>query len=145
MAVLPPSRVPSGNVPPDVSPFSVRISSLCSLKKERTKSIVQRDRSWCLSRTQTNLSVAKYRTILPTARTLFRITSFRAASAARRGEKKQVANQRMCHSPKNSSLITYLHSSCRLEKKQKKYCIHRNTQIGLTPQRQVTDTLDACF
>lgn len=35
MAVLPPSRVPNGRVPPGVKPFNVRISSLCSLKEDR--------------------------------------------------------------------------------------------------------------
>ncbi len=34
MAVLPPSSVPNGNVPPGVNPFNVKISSLCSLKKK---------------------------------------------------------------------------------------------------------------
>ena len=36
MAVLPPSRVPNGKVPPGVKPFNVKISSLCSLDKKKT-------------------------------------------------------------------------------------------------------------
>ena len=37
MALLPPSSVPNGNVPPGVSPFNVRISSLCSLEERETE------------------------------------------------------------------------------------------------------------
>ena len=67
---------------------------------------------------ETHRNVAKYRTILPTARTLLRITSLRAAKAARR-EAAEEENQLVSLFPGEITFITYLQSSFQLGKREK--------------------------